>query len=229
MINTIGRILCVAALCALSAVTASANTITFSFAGSITSDPDNPDTVFGTGATFSGSYTFDSSMSQGLNTSSIEGYAGAGGVFNMNVSFSGALDHSLDGMLFSANALNIEVENNIPGPLDEYFVSGASSTDSSPFMDLALFDFTATAFSNTSLPLTPPNLSSFGSSSFELFDTTASGQWLDAEGDITSLTCTAGCGSEGSSPVPEPATGTLLAGGLGALGWLKKRRAWLRV
>jgi hypothetical protein len=108
-------------------------------------------------ATFAGTYTFDSTMPQVLATPSSGGYAGNGGIFNMNVAFTGTLDASIDGP-YIADMLNITVNNNFPGPLDEYLVTGTSSTDSTLSIEIRLDDFSGTAFSNTSLPLTPPVL-----------------------------------------------------------------------
>ena len=70
---------------------AQASLIRFAFTGVVDNDPfggfDN--------AAFAGSYTFDSTMSQVLATPNSGGYAGSGGSFNMNVSFTGTLDPSV--------------------------------------------------------------------------------------------------------------------------------------
>jgi hypothetical protein len=193
---------------------AQASPITFSFTGAIDNDPfglfDN--------ATLDGSYTFDSSITQVLNTANSGGYAGSGGIFNMNVSFTGTLDPSVAGP-YSAGQLDITVNNNFPGPLDEYLVTGNSSTDSALSIELTLDDLSGTVFFNTSLPLTPPSLAAFTSVRFALFDGTLDNP-IEAEGVLRTLQCTAGCGRS----VPEPNAMLLLGVALGALG-LAMRRA----
>ena len=70
---------------------AQASLIRFAFTGVVDNDPFG---VFDNAA-FAGSYTFDSTMSQVLATPNSGGYAGSGGSFNMNVSFTGTLDPSV--------------------------------------------------------------------------------------------------------------------------------------
>ena len=65
----------------LSICTAQASLIRFAFTGVIDNDPFG---VFDN-ASFAGSYTFDSTMPQVLATPNSGGYAGSGGIFNMNV------------------------------------------------------------------------------------------------------------------------------------------------
>jgi hypothetical protein len=194
---------------------AQASPITFLFTGAIDNDPFG---VFDN-ATFDGSYTFDSSMTQVLNTANSGGYAGSGGIFNMNVSFTGTLDPSVDGP-YIADTLNITVNNNFPGPLDEYLVTGTSSTDSMLSIEIRLDDFSGTAFSNTSLPPTPPSLAAFTSVRFALFDGTLDNP-IEAEGALRTLQCTAGCGRT----VPEPNAMLLFSVALGALGLVRRRAA----
>jgi PEP-CTERM motif len=204
-----------AALLPICAAQASPNM--FSFTGAIDNDPFG---VFDN-ATFDGSYTFDSTMTQVLNSANSGGYAGSGGIFNMNVAFTGTLDPSVAGP-YIADTLNITVNNNFPGPLDEYLVTGTSSTDSMLSMEIRLDDFSGTAFSNTSLPLTPPSLAAFTSVRFALFDGTLDNP-IEAEDVLRTLQCTAGCGRT----VPEPNAILLLGAALGAFG-LSRRRAALR-
>jgi PEP-CTERM motif-containing protein len=164
-------------------------------------------------ATVAGTYTFDSTMAQVLATPNSGGYAGSGGIFNMNVAFTGTLDPSVDGP-YIADTLNITVNNVFSGPLDEYLVTGTSSTDSALTIEIRLDDFSGTAFSNTSLPLTPPSLAAFTSVRFALFDGTLDNP-IEAEGVLRTLQCTAGCGRT----VPEPNAMLLFGIALGAL-WL---------
>ena len=190
---------------------AQADPIQFTFAGVINNDPFG---VFG-GATFTGSFTFDSAMTQVLNTPQSGGYAGSGGIFNMTVSFAGALDPAVNGP-YVADTLNITVNNDFPGPLDQFLVTGTSSTDSMLFILLTFQDFTGTAFNSTALPLVPPSLLGFTSLQFTLFDGTLDNP-VEGAGSVTSLVCAAGCA------VPEPPTLLLLLGALGALALFGRR------
>jgi hypothetical protein len=194
---------------------AQASPIRFAFTGVIDNDPFG---VFDS-ATFAGSYTFDSTMPQVLATPNSGGYAGSGGIFNMNVAFTGTLDPTVNGP-YIADTLNITVNNNFPGPLDEYLATGTSSTDSMLSIEIRLDDLSGTAFSNTSLPLTPPSLAAFSSVRFALFDGTLDNP-IEAEGVLRTLQCTAGCGRT----VPEPHAMLLLGIALGALGLARRRRS----
>jgi PEP-CTERM motif len=208
----LGVLLALLPICA-----AQANPIIIAFVGVIDNDPFG---VFDN-TTFAGNYTFDSVMPQVLATPNSGGYAGSGGVFNMNVAFTGTLDPSVDGP-YIADTLNIAVNNNFPGPLDEYLVTGTSSTESFLSIEIRLDDLTGTAFSNTSLPLTGPNLAAFASVRFALFDGTLD-NLIEAEGALRSLQCTMGCGRT----VPEPNPMLLFGVALAAL-WLARRRAAVR-
>jgi hypothetical protein len=158
-------ILAIAAAFLLGVGAAAAAPITFAFSGTIDNDPFG---VFGTAA-FSASYTFDSATPQVLNTPSSGGYAGSGGIFAISASFTGTIGGTLDGLPFLGDTLNITVNNNFPGPLDEYLVTGTSSVDSALFIELRMDDSAGTAFSNTLLPLAAPSLASFSSSRFDLY------------------------------------------------------------
>jgi hypothetical protein len=164
-----------------SIATVWANPIQVNFAGTVNNDPYG---VFGNAA-FTGQYTFDSNMAQVLNTPNAAGYAGAGGVFSMAVMFTGTVGGALDGMRFTADALNITVENDFPGPLDEYLVTGTSSADSNLTIEITLSDFTGTAFSNTQLPLVAPNPADFSAADFALFDGDADNP-MEADGTLNS-------------------------------------------
>jgi hypothetical protein len=189
---------------------ARASVITFAFTGTVDNDPFG---VFGD-ATLQGEFTFDSAIAQVLDTAQSGGYADAGGVYAMRVAFSGVLDSSVAGP-FAADELNITVNDDFPGPLDQYLVTGTSPSD--PFLQigLTLSDFTGTAFTSTALPLLPPMLAAFESARFELFAGTADLP-IEAEGELSSLRCAAGCA------VPEPGELYLLGA---ALALLLRRRA----
>ena len=206
----------IVAVLILGAGAASADVVTFAFTGTIDNDPFG---VFGTAA-FSGNYTFDSATLQVLNTPTSGGYAGSGGIFSMSVSFTGTMGGALDGLPFLGDTLNITVNNGFPGPLDEYLATVTSSVDSAFFLELRLDDGTGTAFSNTLLPLTPPSLGGFSSKRFALFAGTLDNP-LEAEGTVSTLTCTSGCAV---STVPEPSSVTLLATAGGVLLWLRWRK-----
>src|ERR1700674_1609871 len=99
-----------------------ASPITFSFTGVVDNDPFG---VFGS-ATFAGSYTFDSNIPQVLATPTSGGYADTGAGVDMRVAFTGS-DPLVVGP-YIADTLNITVNNDFAGPLDEYLVTGGSST-----------------------------------------------------------------------------------------------------
>ena len=200
----------------LGASTLWASTITVDFAGAVTSDPYG---VFGS-ADFAGQYTYGSNTAQVLNTPNAAGYAGSGGIFSMSVSFTGTVGGALDGVPFAGESLNITVENDFPGPLDEYLVTGTSSTDPNLTIEITLSDFTGTAFSNTQLPLTAPNLADFTEADFALFDGDADNP-IEAEGTLSSLK--AASGGPGSS-VPEPSSAALCGLASALLAGLARRK-----
>jgi hypothetical protein len=203
----IGLLAAVIPICA-----AQASPVTFTFSGVIDNDPFG---VFGD-ATFAGSFTFDSGMTQVLNTANSGGYAGSGGIFNMTLSFIGTPDPSVVGPHI-ANMLNITLNNDFPGRLDQYLVTGTSSIDSLLSIELRLEDSIGTAFSNTLLPLTAPDLAAFTYLSFALFDGTLDNP-IEAQGVLRTLQCTAGC----VRTLPEPSPMLLLGAALGALGLVRR-------
>ena len=187
---------------------AQAYPITFTFSGAVDNDPFG---VFDS-ATFVGTFTFDSGMTQVLNTADSGGYAGTGGIFNMTVLFTGALDPSVEGP-YVADTLNITVNNDFPP--DQYLVTGTSSTDASLTIELRLEDFFGTAFSDTSLPLTPPDLALFGQPRFALFGGTLDNP-IEAEAVVTDLVVP-------SLVVPEPNAVLLFLSALAAFGVTRLR------
>lgn len=198
---------------ALYGAAAACMPITFAFEGSIDNDPFG---VFDSAA-FAGEYTFDSDIPQVVSTLETGGYAGSGGVYRMTVAFTGTLDPAVSGP-YDADTLNITVNNDFFGPLDQYLVTARSSLDPALLIELTLSDFTGTAFSSTARPLRPPNLAAFSSARFALFGGTLDNP-IEAEGALEGLRCTAGCAS-----VPEPPAGALTAAALLALALTRRRR-----
>jgi len=200
-------------VCGLLSAIAETRPITFAFTRAVDNDPFG---VFG-GASFAGTYTFDSTMPQVLATSNSGGYAGTGPLFSMSVAFAAALDPSVSGP-YTADSLNITVNRNFPGPLDEYLVTGRSSNDGGLSIELTLDDFTATAFASTVLPLLPPSLSAFASPRFALFGGTLDNP-IEAEGVLRTLRCTSGC----AAIVAEPDPMLLFAAAMCALALVRRR------
>ena len=200
------------ALLVVAAGALQAGPITFTYSGAVTSDPFG---VFGN-ATFTGQYTFDSNTTQVLDTANSGGYAGSGGIFAMSVVFTGTVGGALDGVPFNGDTLNLTVNNDFPGPLDQYLVTGTSSTDPNLSIELTLSDFTGTAFGNTLLPLSAPNLANFTSAEFALFGGTVDDP-IEAEGVLTTL-------AGGTASVPEPSDVALFWPGLAMLACLFRQR-----
>jgi len=196
-------------LAALCVGAAQATPVTFAFSGSIDNDPFG---VFDS-ATFDGTYTFDSTIPEVLSTPNSRGFADTGSAVSMTVAFAGALDPSVAGP-YVADTLNITINNDFPGPLDQYLVTGTSSVDSLFALELTLEDFTGTAFSALALPLTPPSLAAFTSVRFALFDGTLDNP-VEAEGELSRLECVAGCRTV---EVPEPGMMLELTSALAAFG-----------
>jgi hypothetical protein len=196
----------------LLASVANAAPITFQFTGIVDStiafyDPafiDDP-----SGATFTGIYTFDDNATDTVAGSSSGGYVGSG------------VTLSVTNQSFSFASVNIGV-NNFVG-LDQYLVSFA---DAITFLSIRLEDAQAGAFSTDALPLLPPALAPFETRfmTFQLSDP-GFNALVDFNGTITALECVTGCDQQPPvTPVPEPATVSLLAAGLGVLAARRRAR-----
>jgi hypothetical protein len=182
--------------------------LTIAFRGVVDNDPFG---VFDS-AGFEGSYTFDAALPQVLDTPQTGGYAGTGGIYGMRVSFTGTLDPSVAGP-YVADGLDITLNDDFPGPLDQYLVTGTSSVDPALSILLTLEDFTATALSGTALPLAAPGLPLFASARFALFAGTLDNP-VEAEGRLTRLEVCSDCAAR----VPEPGTLWLLLA-TGVIAW----------
>lgn len=198
-----------ALLLSMAASAANANQVTFDFSGTITDDPFG---LLTNDFTFSGSYTFDSNAVDQLPNDPQTGvYQSAGPGFGIQTTI-GGVSYAVDGNI------SIAVANNFSGPVDQY-TPLTQSADGSLTLELFLQDSTATAFSSDALPVNNQtlNLSAFNDAELRVF-----GDNAQFTGTIDSLTCVS-CGNS-ATPVPLPASGTLLMGALAAFALVACRR-----
>jgi hypothetical protein len=188
-----------------SSLAATASPITFAFTGTVTQvsldDPDIFGGSVGVDTPFSGSYTFESTASDGISAATDGSYASP---FTLSVDFSG---DSLGP--FSVTGFAVNTRNGSP---DQYGVYGNDGTFEIQF----LLESSSNPLSTDALPLTPPTLASFTQRLFTFRDATGLGL-PEILGTIDSLACTDGCAA-----VPEPGTLGLLA--LGIVGSAIERR-----
>ena len=209
-------------LALLTAGLAHAVPITFAFTGVVSQEPllDPSDPSGGpiaAGTLFFGSYTFESTTPDGDASAS-------GGSYT---SSPGSLSVTIGGNVFAAfDLLNIGVGNNFSGS-DFYTVFARDITAADIFdLSLILQDTDGTAFVGAALLTDAPSFVAFELATLFLKGS-FSGNQVQIQGDLASLTCTAGCevgGGGGGVPVPEPATLALLGAGLAGLG-LRRRPA----
>jgi hypothetical protein len=209
--NRLQICLFVAASIAASSLAATAAPITFAFTGTVTQvsldDPDIFGGSVGVGTPFNGSYTFESSASDGIVAPTDGSYASP---FSLSVDFSG---DSLGP--FSVTGFAVNTRNGNP---DQYGVYGSDGTFEIQF----LLESNSNPLSTDALPLTTPALASFAQRLFTFRDATGLGL-PEVLGSIDSLTCTDGCAA-----VPEPGTLGLLAFGIVGSAIERRRRTRAR-
>jgi len=197
-----------------------ASPITFAFTGMVSQDPllDPADPFGGSiafGTLFSGSYVFESTTPDGDPSANGGSYTSAGGTLSVTVG----------GNPFSASdLLNIGVGNNFAGS-DFYTVFARNTSGADPFdLSLTFQDLQGLVFGGALLPTNAPSFAAFELATL-FFTGTVGGNQVQIDGQLTSLTCVAGCvpgGVTGTAVVPEPAAFALLSAGLAAL-YLRRR------
>ena len=203
-------------LLALLVSPAAAAPVTFAYSGTVVSvgalDPANPfptEPMFGT--PFSGTYTFDSTAIDLAGGDTATGvYESSGGPF--------ALTLDLGGLSFAYAAVSISVTDGYStfGFGSDQYLAGFAGGPT--VLSLRFTDFLDTLFAGDGLPQTPPPLAGLFSELF--FTDIVAGNQVDLNGQITSLTCTAGCAA-----VPEPAAVMLAGTALAAFGARRWRRS----
>jgi hypothetical protein len=140
--------------------------VTFAFSGQVTSIVDNSHVLAGDvliSDTFTGTYTYESTLSD-LSSSPVVGeYRSANSVMHVLV---GAFN------LWSGTDNSVWVENGSPGSSSDSLDFGSSNFDSAGLqvtgMRVILYDFSAGMLLDDSLPLAPPPMSSIGLSRFQI-------------------------------------------------------------
>jgi hypothetical protein len=196
---------------ALFASAASAAPITFQFTGVVDTVAIFDDTFIDdpANATFTGTYTFEDNATDGDASSSSGAYLGS------------SVTLSVTNQNFSFAPVNIGIINFVG--LEQYLVNFA---DAQTFLSIRLEDAAAAAFSSDALPVLPPALAPFETRfmTFQLADA-GFNTLVDFNGTITALECLTGCDQQPPvTPVPEPATISLLAGGLGLMAARRRAR-----
>jgi hypothetical protein len=209
---------------------ASAAPITFYYSGAITNVSGTPGT-FSVGQSVSGSYTFDTSTPATIAASNLSLYlVAATGTLNIA---------GLSGSTQSYQNSFFVVNNTAPGGGQDRLAFGSLvgtlsgqisvSNTLTPVMlalqnvTIDLRDASGTALTNTDLPLTVPDLSSFSSRTgtamfYEVFGPDQ-GQFGNVQFSLDTLTASPSAG------VPTPGALALLGFGLLGLGGLRRKKA----
>jgi hypothetical protein len=213
-----GCLVLLVGLVAVGPPAADAAPITFTFAGTVSQDPLlDPDDPFGGaigfGTPFSGSYVFESATVDGDGSANGGSYTSAGG--SLTLTAGGQTFHATD-------LLNIGVGNNFSG--SDFYTVFAQQTGGPDVFDISLLlqDLNATVLGSGLLPAAAPPFSAFELATLSLSGTVAGNQ-VQIDGQLTSLTCSDGCGA--SVPVPEPASLFLVSTALAAMRLRRRHRA----
>lgn len=221
--NKLASILAVVGLvCAGAAAPCVAAPITFNFTGSVTTAMFVPNDPFagaiGTGTAFSGSYTFESTTTDGNAFPTDGSYSVLGLPYLFTVTFgAGTFTFS------TSDILNINVSD---GAVDGYSVLACAG---GPFCfgssaQLFLQDTDGTVFASDALPVSAPPLSAF-EVAILTFTGFANDNFAQINGQLETLVCSAGC-EPVNGPISEPATLLLVGSALTALrlrGWGRRR------
>ncbi len=214
------RVAIVLSVCVAWAAPGAAAPVTFNFTGSVTQASFDPDDSFSGsvdfGTTFNGSYTFDSAATDAIAAANGGSYAAFGAPYGFTV--------NMGGHTFSiADYLSVNVSNSSGFDFYSALACAGGPSCAGDSMQLYLQDFSGTVFNSDALPLTPPLLSAFANAALGL-DLLIDGNTVQILGQLSSLTCSAGCGGP-LETVPEPATLLLVAP---ALAFLARRRIRIR-
>lgn len=193
-----------AATFALAPLMSQASLVEYSFTGSVSAD--DADRGY---TAFSGTFRFDSAAADAIADTSTGAYAHAGMPWGMSFSLSGGPSLAI------STAFHVLVSNDLAGG-DQFGLLAQDGTDG---ISLALHDITGALFSSDALPLPAGGLTLAGFAWTEL-------RWEGADGvlqgRLDTLACTAGCDGQ-ASPVPEPGTLALAAGGISLLRLTRRR------
>ena len=212
------RLAVMAWLCAGLAAPCAAAPLTFSFTGSVTQTTFNPNDPFAgaiaPGTSFNGSYTFESTAADSIPFASQGSYMAFGVPYVFTA--------TIGGFTFAtSDVLTVSVAN---GGSDQY---GVLACAGGPFCfgstwSLFLEDTDGTAFGSDALPTAAPPLSAFETALFTFRGFVDDNQ-VEITGQLETLVCSAGCTPIGT-PVPEPATLTLVASALTAARLRRRQR-----